>query len=178
MAEGLLLYSTQTWLGLPSYLNLLKLYWAKQSHVCSPLWKRGFVAGSSQAHPRHVSAGHCFSLHVVCLSFQNIVISFRLLLRPSPVHFHSQCRTSTAVRSHCEDHPRTHTHTFIGCLIRSFPPSLSLLYGCKTSHTSTHKTVRYPNRRIIILAFIFHGGKNYIEGSREKSIKRVCNGCI
>lgn len=110
--------------------------------------------------PQHVSAGHCFSLHAVFFSLQHIVISLRLLLRPLTVHFHSQRRTSMAVRSNFKDHPRT--ITFICCLIFSFP--LSLLYGEKP-HTHAH-IKHYPNRRVIILTFIFQNRKIH-RGNRD-----------
>lgn len=61
--------------------------------------------------------------------------------------------------------PPTHTHSSAV----SFTPFVCLFYMSTNTYTQcTRRAVHYPNRTIIILAFILHDGKKTIQGEKKK----------
>lgn len=97
------------------------------------------------AAAQHVSAGRCFPLSVWFFSFQHIVISFRLLVWPLTVHFHSQCRTFMAVWS-CFARPPTLTNS--SAVSFTLFLSLSALYERTCAHKMkrNHHSCTFPSR--------------------------------
>lgn len=163
-ASGKVFFTALRWLWVSSYLNLLKLYWAKRSfHAYFPLWKSCFVDGSwarPLALAQHVLVRHC-SLPFSCrsffpLSFWHIVISLRLLLWPLTVQLHPW-RTFTGLHSGFR-RPPTYPHIHLQSHLLPFSTSL---YECMRTYG--------PNRTIFILAFVLLNGKWTCFGEKGKN---------